>query len=115
MITSCSPAGSSSTMRCMHGSNTPRGSVIPGTRSAPPPPSDVQGHTDRTLAPAVPPDSAEDRLLPCESVARGFRGWPERSRRGGLVPQVPFFFYHAPPTEIYTLSLDALPIAPFPV
>jgi len=59
MITSCSPAGSSSTMRCTYGSSTPRGSVIPGTRSAPPPPSDVQGHSDRTLAPAVPSDSAE--------------------------------------------------------
>src|SRR2546427_1959513 len=38
---SCSPAGSSATMRCTHGSSTPRGSVIPGTRSAAPPPPDV--------------------------------------------------------------------------
>src|SRR5256885_11057524 len=70
MITSYSPAGSSSTMRCTHGSSTPRGSVTPGTRSAPPPPSDVQGHSDRTLAPAVPSDSAEARLLPGEGVAQ---------------------------------------------
>src|SRR3989449_7597758 len=41
MITSCSPAGSSSTMRRMHGSSPPRGSVIPGTHSASPPPPDV--------------------------------------------------------------------------
>src|SRR5213075_2748064 len=79
MITSCSPAGSSSTTRCMHGSSTPRGSVTPGTRSAPPPPSDVQGHSDRTLAPAVPPDSAEARLLPGEGVAQA------AAHRGGAV------------------------------
>src|SRR3989454_9676076 len=41
MITSCSRAGSSSTTRCTHGSSTPRGSVIPGTHSASPPPPDV--------------------------------------------------------------------------
>src|SRR2546430_3409942 len=41
MITSCSPAGSSFTMRYMLGSSTPRGSVIRGTRSASPPPPDV--------------------------------------------------------------------------
>src|SRR5438128_8027626 len=45
MITSCSPAGSSSTMRCTHGSSKPRGSVIPGTRSASPPPPDVVKET----------------------------------------------------------------------
>src|SRR5437899_7883088 len=101
---------------------------------APPPPSDVQGHSDRTLAPAVPPDSAEARLLPGEGVAQatthrrgagqergvgapvqrsggrrlslaaagdrgrrwggvsvpwGFRGRPERWRRGRIVPQGP--------------------------
>src|SRR5438309_7742516 len=69
MITSYSPAGSSSTMRCTRGSNTPKGSVTPGIRNAPPPPSDVQGHSDRTLAPPVPPDTAEARLLPGEGVA----------------------------------------------
>src|SRR5437016_5767379 len=41
MITSCSSAGSSSTTRCMRGSCTPRGSVIPGTRNASPPRPDV--------------------------------------------------------------------------
>src|SRR5882762_7190174 len=41
MITSCSPTVSLSTTRCMHGSCTPRGSVIRGTRSASPPPPDV--------------------------------------------------------------------------
>src|SRR2546422_252871 len=50
MITSCSRAGSSSTTRSTRGYNTPRGSVIPGTRSASPPPPDVvNGTTGRWL------------------------------------------------------------------